>query len=255
MADVTLHLHGDLAPLVRRRGRDGVATVPMPSPRSVKDAVESVGVPHTEVGAVVVDGREVAWDALLAGGEQVAVHPVRRVPAHLAGRVAVSPPPTPLRFVADVHLGTLARRLRVLGFDTAWRNDSDDPELVEHAEAEGRVLLTRDRGLLMRRRVVHGALVRADAPDRQLGEVVARFGLADQARPGTRCPRCNGLVAPVARAEVLDELEPGTRAAGYDRFARCGVCGQLYWAGAHADALADIVVTAIDAGPSRWRGG
>jgi uncharacterized protein with PIN domain len=234
-----LHLHGDLAELARRR--DGpVVAVPVAHPRSVKDAVESVGVPHTEVGAVRVGGAEVDWTARLVGGEQVAVHPVGRAPSDLAGRVRPPAPPDPVRVVADVHLGTLARRLRVLGVDTWWRNDVDDAALADVAVDEGRVLLTRDRGLLMRRAVEHGVLVRDDDPDAQLVQVVDRLGLQGRTRPGRRCPRCNGRVVPVARSEVVERLEPGTRAAGYRRFGRCRDCAQLYWAGAHADAIRAI---------------
>lgn len=241
MEPATLQPHGDLGTLVRRRRQDGVVAVPVPEPRSVKDAVESVGIPHTEVGAVRVDAVEVGWDRRLRGGEVVDVHPVGRVPPGLHGLVRPAPPPAPVRAVADVHLGALARRLRWVGIDTRWRNDADDADLAALAAGQERVLLTRDRGLLMRRQVVHGVLVRAHDPDAQLAEVVARLDLADQLAPGTRCPRCNGVVQHVARGEVLDELEPGTRAAGYDRFGRCRDCRQLYWAGAHAADLEAIV--------------
>ena len=238
--DARLHLHGDLAWLVRRRG-EGPVAVPVRGTRSVKDAIESLGIPHTEVGAVTVDGREVGWDHPLRPGQRVRAHPVAAVPAELAGIVLPPPPPTPIRLVADVHLGTLARRLRVLGLDTRWRNDAEDPDLAAVAAREGRVLLTRDRGLLMRRSVRHGALVRTDDPDAQLAEVVERLGLADHAAPGARCPRCNGRVVPVDREQVVDQLEPGTRAAGYEHFGQCRDCGQTYWAGAHAEGLAAIV--------------
>src|SRR5690606_22577983 len=118
----TTHLHPapELVALLHRRVRGPVVPVPVPAPRSVKDAVESVGLPHTEVGAVVVDGVEVDWDVRVVGGERVEVHPVDRVPAGLTGRIRPAPPPRPVRVVADVHLGTLARRLRVLGVDTWW---------------------------------------------------------------------------------------------------------------------------------------
>ncbi len=241
MDTARLHLHGDLRDLVRRRHRDGVVEVAAASPRSVKDAVESVGVPHTEVGAVLVDGTDVDWQARLRGGEAVAVHPVGRVPPGTGGRVAPPAPARPLRFVADVHLGTLARRLRVVGIDTAWRNDATDDELVTCMRTEDRVLLTRDRGLLMRRVVVHGALLRHDDPDQQLDEVATRFDLAADVAPGTRCPRCNGSIETVDRDEVADRLEPGTRAAAHDAFGRCRDCAALYWAGAHADAIEAIV--------------
>lgn len=241
MDPARLQLHGDLRDLVRRRARDGVVEVAVPAPRSVKDAVESVGVPHTEVGAVVVDGTDVDWQAQLAGGETIGVHPVGEVPPGTGAGVGPPSPPRPLRFVADVHLGTLARRLRVLGIDTAWRNDAADDDLVACMLAEDRVLLTRDRTLLMRRVVVHGALVRHDDPDEQLTEVAGRFPLTEQAAPGTRCARCNGVVDRVPRDEVVAELEPGTRAADYDSFGRCRDCGRVYWSGAHADAIEAII--------------
>lgn len=241
MDSARLHLYGDLTDLVRRRGVDGVVEVATSSPRSVKDAIESVGVPHTEVGATLVDGTDVDWQARLTGGETVAVHPVDAAPEGTRHGVAPPAPPRPLRFVADVHLGTLARRLRVLGIDTAWGNDADDDELVACMLAEDRVLLTRDRGLLMRRVVVHGALLRHDDPDQQLAELVTRFDLSADAAPGSRCPRCNGIVERVGREEVVHRLEPGTRAADHEAFGRCRDCARLYWAGAHADAIEAIV--------------
>ncbi len=240
MDPAQLHLHGDLVDLVRRRARDGVVDVPVPSPRSVKDAIESVGVPHTEIGAIAVDGADAGWDRLLHGAEVVRALPVDHVAAR-DSRVTPPPLPRPLRFVADVHLGTLARRLRVVGIDTAWRNDATDDELVACMLTEDRVLLTRDRGLLMRRAVVHGALVRHDDPDEQLVEIAARFSLAGHAAPGTRCPRCNGAVERADPDDVAADLEPGTRAAGHDSFGRCRDCRRLYWSGAHADAIEDII--------------
>lgn len=239
MEPVVVVLHGALRSLARRPGT-GPLSVPLQHPRSAKDAIESLGIPHTEVGAVVVDQHPRGLDHRLEGGERVRVHDVVD-PLPPGTRRLAPAPPTPVRLVADVHLGTLARRLRVLGLDTRWRNDADDDALAAVAIAEGRVLLTRDRGLLMRRAVVHGALVRADDPDRQLTEVVERLDLAAHAAPGTRCPRCNGAVSAVPRDQVVDELEPGTRAAGYEAFGRCRDCRQLYWAGAHADALAAII--------------
>lgn len=236
-----LHLAPDLAAVAHRRARGAEVAVPVPTSRSVKDAVESVGVPHTEVGAVVVDEVEVGWDARLVGGEEVQVHPVDAVPSTLRGAVRPAPPPRPVRVVADVHLGTLARRLRVLGIDTWWRNDADDEVLAGVAVDQGRVLLTRDRGLLMRRAIVHGVLVRDDDPDHQVAQVVDRLDLADVIAPGSRCPRCNGEVVTVDAAAVAHRLEPGTRAAGHRRVGRCRACGQLYWPGAHADAIATIV--------------
>jgi uncharacterized protein with PIN domain len=233
---LTLRLYGDLAELA---GASEVE-VPVGEPRSVKDAVESVGVPHTEIGLLRVEGRSVGFDAKVAAGTRVEVYPA---PLELApdDAVALRPaPPDPRRFVADVHLGTLARRLRTLGFDTWWSNDADDAVLARIAIADGRILLTRDRQLLMRREVVHGHLPRSPDPEVQLAEVVARFGLADRAAPLTRCIRCNGPLAPVAKAEVLAVLPPATRRE-HDSFTRCRDCRQVYWPGSHLTALRTII--------------
>lgn len=150
-----------------------------------------------------------------------------------------------MKFILDVHLGKLARRLRMLGFDTLYETDYDDPQIVEIALAEGRTILTRDRGLLQRRPVasgqVPGYLVQsedagADGLDERVREVLTHFGLVDQIAPFRRCMACNGLIEPVAKAEIVDQLEPLT-AAHYDEFYQCQRCGRLYWRGSHFDKM------------------
>ena len=220
------------------------ADVPFGGPRSVKDLVEALGVPHPEVGLIVVDGSTVGFDHRLTGGERIAVYP----PFHdidVTGAVTVWPQPIAPRFVLDVHLGTLARRLRLLGFDCWYRTDTDDAELARIAVDERRILLTRDRGLLMRRIIVHGYCPRSHDPDEQVIEVVRRYELAEQTAPMTRCATCNGRLAAVDRAAVHDQL-PTRTAAAFDDFARCEGCGQLYWSGAHAESL-EAIVRRIDA--------
>jgi uncharacterized protein len=230
-----LRLHGDLGDL----GRDRAASVTVPTngPRSVKDLVESVGVPHTEVAHLLVDGRPAGFEHQLRGGERIDAFP----PVGEHRRTgSVIPADPPRRFVCDVHLGTLARRLRLLGFDTSYANDADDRTLVRIAGEEHRVLLSRDRGLLSRRVVRHGYLPRSDDPAEQLAEVVARFGLAPVAAPLTRCVRCNTLLVAVTLEEVADAVPPRSRRA-FDRFARCPACRQVYWPGSHVDALASTL--------------
>jgi hypothetical protein len=145
------------------------------------------------------------------------------------------------RFLLDVHLGTLARRLRLLGIDTAYANDRDDDTLIGEANAGHRVLLTRDRGLLRRRRLWLGAYVRGDDPNDQLRDVLDRF--APPLAPWTRCTTCNGTLELVPKTDVEALLEPGTRRT-YDSFARCAACGRVYWRGAHGGRLAAIVDSA-----------
>ena len=207
---------------------------------SVKDVVESLGVPHTEIDVILVDGASVGFDHRLTGGERVAVYPTFE-------RFDVSPltrlRPAPLRdpkFIADVHLGKLARYLRLLGLDTVYERGLDDAAIAERARAEHRIVLTRDRGLLKRSAVTHGYAVRStDALD-QVREVVGSFDLRGRLAPFTRCLKCNGALEEVDAASVADRLAPRTRAS-YHRFLRCTTCDSLYWAGSHLGRLEAVV--------------
>lgn len=235
-----VRLYAGLAELATAATEQGRSRITFDVEGAVKDAVESLGIPHTEVGLVLVNGTSVAFDAPVRDGDRVAAYP----PFHRLDVAAVShvapPPLDEPRFVLDVHLGALARRLRILGFDTRYRTDLADEELARISAGEDRILVTRDRTLLMRSTVRHGHLARSDDPDEQLREVAARFDLADRVRPFVRCPLCNGLLEDVDKAEVADTLEPGTR-AHYQRFRRCVRCDQVYWRGAHHDRLMSLV--------------
>lgn len=236
----TLRFHGDLpafAPGAR-------VEVPVADrTRSVKDAVESCGVPHTEVDLLLVDGVSVGFAAQLRGGETVDVHPPETA-ADTDAPSRVRPPPLPGdRFLLDVHLGRLAERLRLLGFDAGYRNDAVDADLAATAARERRWLLSCDRGLLMRSAVTHGYLLRSRAPREQVVEVLDRFELRDRIAPFTRCVRCNDLLEPVEKAATADRLEPGTR-RHHDAFVRCRGCDRLYWEGSHHEALRTFVAEA-----------
>lgn len=205
----------------------------------MKDVIERLGVPHTEVGLVIVDGEPVTFDAAIGRSARMALYPyVHTIPELQA--ILRPPLSRPPRFVADSHLGALARYLRILGFDTTYRNSAGDEELAEQSAHETRVLLSRDRGLLKRRRVVYGCLIRSDEPREQVAEVVNRYGLRELARPFSRCLRCNGLHEPVAKTEVLDGLEPLTRQY-YDEFWRCRDCRHVVWAGTHYERMRELV--------------
>lgn len=204
---------------------------------AVKDPIEALGVPHTEVDLILVDGVSVPFTHRLRGGERVAVYPVfERFELADACRLRPRPLREP-RFVLDVHLGRLANYLRLLGFDTLYRNDFDDDELLAISHAEHRTVLTRDTGLLKRARLTHGAFVHATDPRLQLREVIDRFQLESRIAPYTRCARCNGII------ERLDDdaaaAVPLTSLATRPRhgLSRCAGCGQVYWRGSHPDRL------------------
>lgn len=237
MAQITIRCYAELNDFLPPERRQVPFVHDVSGRASVKDVIEALGVPHTEVDLILVNGQPAPFDYLIRGGERISVYPVFE-------SLDISPverlrrkPLRETRFVLDAHLGKLASSLRLLGFDTLYRPDYDDATLAALSAGDHRILLTRDRGLLKRRAVTHGYYIRADDPDEQLVEVVRRFDLAASAEPFTRCPRCNGSLVPVAKEAVIDQLEPKTRRY-YDEFQRCADCGQIYWKGSHYQRLA-----------------
>ena len=220
--------------LFLRRGRRGApASVAVDGTSSLGHVVESLGVPLTEVGPLLVNGEPAGPGYRPAPGDVVTVD-ARPRPQRLASA----------RFVLDVHLGTLARRLRLVGVDAAYANDADDDALIDQANASRRVLLTQDRGLLRRRKLWLGAYVRGAQPDDQFRDVLDRF--APPLAPWTRCPACNGPLSAAAKADVGPALRPGTRRT-YQAFSRCRGCGQVYWRGAHSKRLEQVIDSAARA--------
>ena len=207
---------------------------------SVKDTIEGLGVPHPEVDLILVNGESVAFDYLVQDGDRISVFP-QFTALNVTPVSQVQPPPLiEHRFVLDVHLGKLATYLRILGFDTLYRNDYDDDELADISSRETRILLTQDRGLLKRRIVTYGYAVRSPHPEAQLTEVIERFALQDAIAPLQRCPRCNGPLQRVAKPEVADQIPYYTRQT-YDDFAQCQVCQQVYWQGAHYSRIQGLI--------------
>jgi uncharacterized protein with PIN domain len=231
--EADVRIAGELLLFLAPGQRRGQVRVRCDGTSSLGHVVESLGVPLTEVGSLTVNGRPAAPGYRPGGGEVVDVAAVRR-PQRI---------PSP-RFVLDVHLGTVARRLRLAGVDAAYANDRDDDALIEQANAEQRVLLTQDRGLLRRRKLWLGGYVRGTRPDEQFRDVLDRF--APPLAPWTRCTACNGLLSPVRKADVEPLLRPGTRRT-YQSFSRCPDCGRVYWRGAHSRRLDVIVASALRA--------
>jgi uncharacterized protein with PIN domain len=207
---------------------------------SIKDVIEALGVPHTEVDLILANGDPVDFGYRLADGDHISVYPVfEALDVSRASRLR----PEPLRhvrFVADGHLGTLARYLRLLGFDTKFGADWTDEVLTNVSATEQRILLTRDRGLLKRRTVTRGLFIRHDEPEAQVIDVVRRLHLVDRLQPFTRCMACNGLLEGVDKSMIVERLEPGTR-RHFDEFRRCRECDRLYWAGSHHARLRGLV--------------
>jgi uncharacterized protein with PIN domain len=199
---------------------------------SVKDAVEAIGVPHPEVDLILVNGESVGFDYHLADGDRVSVYPVFES-FDVSPVIRLRPKPLrDTRFVLDGHLGKLARLLRMLGFDSLYRPDFTDAEIVALGSEEMRIILTRDVELLKANAVTHGYWVRATLPGEQVKEVLDRFDLLAQVRPFQRCMVCNAPIDQVDKSAVLSSLPRKVREL-HDEFFRCSGCRKVYWKGTH----------------------
>ncbi|MDD5323533.1 MAG: Mut7-C RNAse domain-containing protein [Methylococcales bacterium] len=198
----------------------------------IKDPIEVFGVPHTEVELIIVNGQSVGFDYQLQADDRVAIYPVfESLDISPLLKLREKPLRNP-RFILDVNLGKLAKRMRLLGFDSLYRNDYRDEEVVKIAVNEQRIILTRDRRLLYVKQINHGYWVRAVDAESQVDEVLRRFDLHGSIHPFVRCLVCNGMLAPVAKADILDCLEPKTRLY-YEVFYQCADCRRIYWEGSH----------------------
>jgi uncharacterized protein with PIN domain len=232
MVTATFRFYEELNDFLAPDRRKQEFTVPCARAATTKHMIEALGVPHTEVELILVNGESVDFSRQLQDGDRVAVYPrFEALDVTPLLRVREYPLRNP-RFVADAHLGGLAHMLRMLGFDTLYDNHFQDDAIVAIAEQDGRIVLTRDRELLKRRAVTHGCYVHAQRTEQQLREVVERLDLARSARPFTLCLHCNAPLRPVDKASVLERLPPRVQER-YERFSTCDACGRVYWEGSH----------------------
>lgn len=232
--------HDELNFFLPRRHKHIAIAHPFDWRGSIKDMIESLGVPHAEIELIVVNGFSVGFNYIVQPGDHIDVYPGFDA-VEIAHKVRLRPPllcrPS---FVLDQHLGRLAAYLRMMGFDTLYRNDYHDDELATVSHAETRILLTRDTGLLKRSLVTYGYYVRETKPQRQLSEVIQRFDLSDSVLPFRHCVKCNGLLEQVAKDTIVERLPNGT-AQYYNDFHRCGSCDQIYWKGPHYQRMQQLM--------------
>ncbi len=250
VTSASVRFYGALNDFLPARHRQATLVCGFEGARSVKDLVETLGVPHPEIDLLVVNGRLADFACLVGDGDRISVYP----PFHAfdpgdAARVGPPPQAEP-RFVADVHLGRLAAYLRLAGLDTKYRNDSPDHELVATSAAEDRTLLTRDVGVLKHRLVRRGYFLRETQPVRQLVEVLRRFDLVERAEPFTRCLRCNRRLQVVSKDQVEQRLLPRTR-EHFREFSICPECDRIYWRGSHHSRMSLLIGAAFEAAARR----
>jgi uncharacterized protein with PIN domain/sulfur carrier protein ThiS len=240
MAAVTFRFYEELNDFLRPDQRKREFGHVLTHRTSLKDLIESLGVPHTEIEVILVNGESVGFERLVEDGDRIAVYPMfEALDITPLLRLRERPLRDP-RFALDVQLGALARYLRLCGFDALYRNDWADEELARRAVADRRVLLTRDRELLKRRVITHGYYVRADRPRAQLEEVCQRLDLWNAIEPYRRCTLCNGLLEAVDKETVIDLLPSRTRRC-FDDFKRCASCGHVYWRGSHVERMEELL--------------
>ncbi|MGC9352366.1 MAG: Mut7-C RNAse domain-containing protein [Mariniphaga sp.] len=199
---------------------------------AIKNSIQAIGVPHGEVDLILVNGKSVDFNYQMQGGEEISVFP-KFESLDISPLIKLRPSPLrETRFVVDVNLGKLAQKLRLLGFDTLFRNDFEDDEIIEISLKEKRIILTRDKGILKQNAVTHGYFIRNDEPKKQLTEVIERFQLQNAFRPFSRCSNCNGELEKVSKTN-LTAILPDDTLNYYHEFWKCTGCGKIYWEGSH----------------------
>ncbi len=209
---------------------------------SVKDVIESLGVPHTEVDMILVNSNLVGFDYLINEDDDISVYPLFEAldisnVQHLRSKPLRKP-----KFIADVHLGRLARYLRMMGFDLLYENNFEDDEIVKISLEEKRAILTKDRGILKRSEVTHGYWVRSSRVKDQVIEIIKRFDLKKLIKEFTRCIECNSILEPISKNEIINELPPKVSKSKTE-FSRCSSCKKLYWKGTHHQRMLSFIKT------------
>jgi uncharacterized protein with PIN domain len=232
---VTFRFYAELNDFLAPEQRMRSFAHPLFLPASVKDVIESLGVPHTEVDLILANGVPVGFSSLVQHDDYISVYP-RFTWLDVSSLVQLRPPLQDMRFALDTHLGRLAIYLRMMGFDALYETSCDDQELSRISAHEKRILLTRDRGLLKRGEVTYGYCVRETEPRRQLLEVLRRFNLFRSVAPFQRCLRCNALLRPISKESILQRLPPRTAECNHE-FQICPGCDRLYWRGSHYEHM------------------
>lgn len=236
MTDLTIIFPESFGRFSRKLNSGAEISFPLNRRRSIKDIVESLGVPHTEIGRILENGKPVDFGFIPRGKSRITLHPVPS-PFDVTQPTLLRPRPLDaLRFIVDVNVGKLASLMRMVGLDAAFSPHYMDDEIAERAVSENRVVLSKDIGLLKRRQIEYGRYVRAIHPDEQLREMMGFFRIRKPAGAFSRCLRCNTKLVPVDKPKIEHRLEPNTKKY-YHRFMLCPICNRLFWKGSHHEHM------------------
>ena len=203
---------------------------------SIKDMIESLGIPHTEVDMILVNDESVDFSYIVQDEDLISVYPVFE---SLNIKKISKLRPEPLRqtkFILDTHLGKLARNLRMLGFDTLYQKDYIPDDLITLGLSEKRIIVSKSRALLKRKEITHAYCLNSSDPETQTRLVLKRFDLIEDIKPFTRCMECNALLEDITREKVIDRIPQKVKETRKE-FKMCGYCGKLYWKGSHYEKM------------------
>jgi uncharacterized protein with PIN domain len=232
---------------LERRQKEFFLSLKMPV--SVGEVIELLGIPLSEVDLVMVNSEPVERSKRLFEHDAVSIYPAFETLDISSLQTVQKKPLRESRFIVDAHLGKLARYLRMLGFDTLYRNDFGDQEIIEIAQQQKRIILSRDKLLLKSTRVDHGYYVRAIHKHDQLTEVVEKFDLYSQFKSFTRCMTCNSSLRSRQKESIRELIDPDIY-NNFSDFFVCPECRKVYWKGSHFARMEGLILDIIGNRPN-----
>jgi len=200
--------------------------------RSVKDMIEALGVPHTEIDLILVNGKSVDFAYVLQDGDRVSVYPVfeslnienvtqlRKVPLRKT------------KFIADIHLGDIVKYMRALGFDVCFDPSLSTRKIIEISKQKSRIILTKSRQLLKFKEVTHAIFIHPGTTAEQIKRILDYLDIKDSLKPFSRCLCCNSVLKSVSKESIEERIPPKTKEF-CDQYTYCKFCDKIYWKGTH----------------------
>ena len=245
MGTATFRFYEELNDFLPKHWRKTDFALTFEDKRSIKDAIESLGVPHTEIDLILVNGKSVDFQYIVRDNDRVSVYPVfESLNISKVTRLREFP----LRrtqFIADINLGKIAKYMRVLGFDLYFDPGLSPNEIIEISNRYKRIILTTSRKLLKFKAVSHGIFVRPGTTVQQIKRIIDTLDIRDRVDPFTRCLRCNARLEAVSKERILNRIPPKTREF-CDVYVLCRFCDKIYWEGTHRFQMQKVVKQILD---------